>query len=477
MIIMCLYPGTNRKRKPLAVPIAIMAALLVMTASCNEFLEVPPPIDKIGTDEIYKDSVNVTAAIVDIYGRMSMTMNLSIDNYITVLTGLGGDELIYNRTSDTYRQFNENRIQVDNSYVNNVWSNAYRFIYAANLILEKTADSGGLTASQKDQFVGEAKFVRALMHFYLVNLFGEVPVITSTDYRVTGIAGRERKDLVYHQITGDLKDAQARLTGNYAMQEKVRPNRSAATALLARVYLYLEQWEQAAREASKILDSNLYELESLDNAFLKSSKETIWQLFPSQAAYNTTDAYYLMPSDAESAIPQFSLADQLIDDFETNDERLTHWVGSKTVSSVKYYYAYKYKVRSGSNLDAIEYPVMFRLAEIYLIRAEARTRLGDLPGAINDLDKVRQRAGLPSLTDTKPGLTKEDMLEEVWHERKVELFGDRGGHRWFDLKRTGRANEVLAEIKGDGWSATDALWPVPGNQRAVNPYLTQNEGY
>jgi hypothetical protein len=122
-----------------------------------------------------------------------------------------------------------------------------------------------------------------------------------------------------------------------------------------------------------------------------------------------------------------------------------------------------------------EYYMVLRLAEQYLIRAEARAHLRNLPGAIADLDSIRNRAGLPLISITNPAITREELLIAIQQERQTELFAE-WGHRWFDLKRTKQADAVLKDRKSS-WNSTDTLYPVPASERILNPNLTQNDGY
>jgi hypothetical protein len=160
--------------------------------------------------------------------------------------------------------------------------------------------------------------------------------------------------------------------------------------------------------------------------------------------------------------------------FEADDLRYTEWVRSKTVSGVEYFYPYKYRVRTPASGDPHkEYTTLLRLAEQYLIRAEARAWQNKLTGvnsAQADVNVIRARAGLPNTLAS----TQEELFMVIAHERRVELFTE--GHRWFDLVRAGNADAVLSPVKPD-WNATDSRWPVPLAELTKNPMLTQNPGY
>ena len=148
-----------------------------------------------------------------------------------------------------------------------------------------------------------------------------------------------------------------------------------------------------------------------------------------------------------------------------------NWVKSVTIAGKPYNYPNKYKIRAVSQ-PAMENIVVFRLAELYLLRAEARAHQNNSIGAIEDINIIRQRAGLPLLPANS---SAEECLTFVEKERRVELFCE--GHRWFDLKRTNRIQEVMLSVKDTNWQSTDQLYPVPLSELQKNPYLDQNPGY
>ena len=122
-----------------------------------------------------------------------------------------------------------------------------------------------------------------------------------------------------------------------------------------------------------------------------------------------------------------------------------------------------------------EYIIVLRLAEQYLIRAEARAQQGNLTGAIEDLDIIRARAGLPHTAAT----TREDLLHAIAHERQVELFTE-WGHRWFDMKRTNTIDIIMpavCEQKGGTWDSRWSLYPIPLKEVQRAPNIKQNPGY
>lgn len=169
--------------------------------------------------------------------------------------------------------------------------------------------------------------------------------------------------------------------------------------------------------------------------------------------------------------PTVSLSSELCASFEAGDQRRTHWIRPITDGITTWYHAYKYK-QDNSSTASTEYSVMLRLAEQYLIRAEARAMQGDLIGAKEDLNIVRNTAGLGNTT----ALTSAEIVDAITNERRFEFFTETG-MRFFDLQRTGKLDSTLSIVKS-GWNSTDQFWPVPQSELLINPNLApQNAGY
>jgi hypothetical protein len=259
----------------------------------------------------------------------------------------------------------------------------------------------------------------------------------------------------------------------------VRPNKWTATALLARVYLYTNDYSNAETEASKIIGNSAFQLMPLNNVFLKDSKEAIWQLqaIGTGTASNTGEGQlFVLPSTGPSASQPVYLSNNVVNNFESGDQREINWVAK--AGTTNYYYPNKYKI-GAVNTTLQEYCVVFRLAEQYLIRAEARAKQNNLNNAITDLDSIRNRAGLPLISVTNPGISQASLLDKILHERQVELFTE-WGHRWFDLKRTNTIDAIMGGItptKNGTWETTDQLYPIPQSEVDKSPQLRQNPGY
>lgn len=440
--------------------------------SC-EPLEVDPPNYELTSDLVFNDDATAEAAILGLYSNMVADNGFASGGYqsVTVLSGLAGDEFTSNTGTVEFNEFWNNSILPTNSWVQySLWNTGYTRIYHSNSILEGLDNSPTISEPLKNQLEGEARFLRAFFYFYLVNMFGDIPLVLETDYNENKTAPRESVDKVYEQIINDLSISQDLLTDDYGFSsnERIRVNKWAAKALLARVYLFQGEWSKAESESTDIIDQEgLFKLEPHDKVFLKDSKEAIWQLFPVASGYNTREGATFLPLGAN---PNFiSLTESLVEAFEEGDQRKENWIGELHTSERTHFYPSKYKVRWGS--DLLEYSMVFRLAEQYLIRAEARAEQEKIDPALLDLNVLRERSGLEEITEMEKGA----LLQVIYHERRTELFSE-WGHRWFDLKRTGRADEILSPIKPH-WTPQMSLFPIPQVELQNNPNMYQNPGY
>jgi hypothetical protein len=439
----------------------------VVLTSCTQFVEVPAPNNQLNADDVFTDDQTATAAVVGIYSEMEFS--LPVSTYLTLLPGLSADEFGYTAVDRDYSDLAANTYSPDNQYTAAVWS-IYSTIYQANVCIQGLQKSSSLPPDVKSQLLGEALFSRAFCYFYLVNLFGDVPLTTSTDYRINDTLSRTASSTVYHQIISDLTLAQTLMSPDYPTSQRVRPNMWTAASLLSRVYLYTNNWPAAESQASAIINSGLYSLSGLDSVFLNTSNETIWQLMPVNPSLNTQEAIIFIPSGA-TVIPTFPLTTDLVNAFEPGDNRMPAWTDTTTIGGQLFYYPAKYKNTGGSSLT--EYHIVFRMAEQYLIRAEARMQQNNITGALEDLNIIRSRAGLTALPASLPQNATATAIQQ---ERRIELFAE-FGHRWLDLKRTSRVDLVIGALKPSTWQNTAALWPVPEAQISIDPSLTQNKGY
>ena len=458
----------------------LVAAICMLADGCKKFTDVSPPSTQLVSETVFVSDNALNSAIAGMYSTMITTNNTVFQLNLGLLPATAGDELVYYGGNETYDPFFKNVVPADNALIQTNWTALYKIIFLANSIITGVEKStGGLTESLKVQATAEAKFIRAFCHFYLVNLYGAVPIVTGIDAQVNNNLFRSSPALVYQQILDDLKSAQAGLREDYSVSgsERVRPNKYAATALLARAYLFTEDWTNAELEATKVITKNtLYSLvpkASISDVFVKNNTEAIFQMSSAQYVGFTLEGSNYVRFALPPATPYFVLTNSLQNAFEsTTDARFVNWL--KTVQyttdnvTSTFYYPNKYKQRLATTTAAAEYFTFLRLGEQFLIRAEARAKLDNSSGAKADLDVIRLRANLQGTSAT--GIP--DLLRAIERERRVELFGELG-HRWFDLKRTGRLDAVMS-VEKPAWKSGAALFPIPLYELNNNTNLQLN---
>jgi len=464
--------------------VILLSLLFIGIIRCRKFVEIAPPNNKLVTTSVFSDAGAATAAILGIYSKMqdrsySMAMNC----------GLLSDELKNNSNDVSLISYYKNSMNIA-STPETLWDLAYNYVYQANATIEGLENSKDLPSRIRNQLLGEARFIRAYWYFYMTNCYGDVPLVTSTDYTINRQLPRARRDTIYQQIISDLLAAEPILNSNFVDQsdtsitvERVRPTKWAAAALLARTYLYTGDYANAELKATEIINnSSLFTLEpDLNRVFLANSSEAIWQMaIPTPTTINTIDGFSFIlkgPPRNFGIGNTCTISTQLFNAFESGDQRKNNWIDSfttTTVPIVTYNFPYKYKIYQSK--DITEYTMMLRLAEQYLIRAEARAQQSNPTGAIADLNAIRLRAGLTAYGGST---AQAPLLSAILHERQIELFAE-WGHRWFDLIRTGNANTVMNVItpfKGGSWDPNQQLFPIPQSERAINSHLSQNDGY
>ncbi|WP_234416222.1 RagB/SusD family nutrient uptake outer membrane protein [Flagellimonas amoyensis] len=444
---------------------------LIGLIGCTDFVEVGPPKNTLVSKTVFEDPATVESALANLYLAMREQGLVSGNFGLTTRMGIYTDELDYFGMDPELLEFHQNRVLPHNADILTWWGQAYQVIYGANAIIEGLEDSTSLVNTDKDRYMGQAFFARAYMHSILVSLFGDVPYITTTDYTQNNKVSRLPQEEVYDAIITDLLDAINLLeTAEVENEERVVPDHYVAQALLARMYLYTDQWELAESVSTVLIDG--FDLEdNLNRVFLKESMETIWQLKPGNSPVNTYEAGQMIIN----AVPgqTYGLSEGLLAAFENGDGRKVAWIDSisNAGNTVTLSFSHKYKAWI-TETQSLEYSIRFRLAEQYLIRAEARVQSGDANGAQQDLNAVRNRAGLPNTT----AVGANAVLDAIVRERRIELFTEQG-HRFFDLKRLGLANAALGDLKPN-WDPSDILLPIPEAELERNPnLLPQNDGY
>jgi hypothetical protein len=448
--------------------LSIFFLLLAALPSCKKFLAVQP-VDYVSDQVTIVDASSAQTAVRGVYRA------LAADSYYGSLFQtfgyLPGDNVQWTGSQSVIQQLITHDIKADNGNLESVWLGIYATINDANNVIAKVPAvvDATFTTALRSQLLGEAHFIRALAYFDLARVWGGVPValtptLESSDKNslgVTAVAG------VYAQVLADLNSADS-LLSLPATANPVRANRETVWALKARYYLYQKNWPQAESYASQVIgDSKNYALLTPYSAFFSpasaiATKESVFELSYSATYTNGHRGYWQPP--ANGGTRQWAPNDAfvaLVNDPTVGGNRNT--LVAKTSAGLWYGNLY---YRS----PATDPAYVIRIAELYLIRAEARAQQNNLSvtgGALGDLNAIRGRAGLtPSAA-----VSQSDVLLAIENERRIEFALE--PHRWFDLVRTGRAAAVLGVT-----DANKYVFPFPSTEVTLSKgNLPQNPGY
>jgi hypothetical protein len=398
----------------------------------------------------------------------------------------------------------------NNGLASGFWATGYLTIGGANRAIKGiTENPGVVTATKANQLIGEAKFLRAVSHFYLVNMFAQtytftsdashigVPVITTSFGSATGAnTPRNTVKQVYDQILLDLNDALANLPNSYTgvYQTRTRATKAAAAAMLARVYLYMGDWARANTNASAVIAGTYgaYALRPTPNGAFGSAtnnqtNESIWSIPNStQDNPNTNNAlpqHYFPNGRADLPLSSNFLDIATNPFFAMDDLRRTNMIvpGVAATNTTAFRFTNKYP----QTTTRADWSPILRYAEVLLTSAEAKARLatGVDASAITHLNLVRDRARVSaSQYSVTSFATKQDLINAVLGERRIELVAE--GHRFWDLMRNKlplvgkKDNDGIAVIPTLPANAPRAIWPIP--QREIDASagaLVQNPTY
>lgn len=467
----------------------ILTFFLSILAGCKKYLDQPLPSNTLSETNAYVSDNSISSVVTGNF--LSLIQNGmfagSSSSNLAYTTGLYMDELQnLNPGNGTNVAFYNDAIQLSNA---GWWTNLYTKVFAVNSTIEGIR---GTNASLyfKNQWLGESYFDRALLYFYLTNMYGPVPLALSSNYATNNVLSRAPQSQVYQQIITDLRQAQSLLNSSYTdaygatTTHRLRPNRYTASALLAKAYLYSQKWDSAEIAADSVINIPAYYLVPTSRVFNANDSETVWALAPTPGSTSFEYGYYNggMPATIKSMTAPVStysvlvaMDTALVNAFEGGDNRFTNWVRPCTVLGTSPAFTYYFPNKYSSSATGSVGEIILRMGEVYLIRAEARAHLNNISGAQADLNAVRKRAGLPNTTAADPT----SLLSAIAHERKIELFTE-CANRFFDLKRTGTIDAVMtafAPQKGATWSSFMQLFPIPTNDLIQDPNLTANPGY
>jgi hypothetical protein len=475
--------------------VCILVCLSLSIASCEDFLEENPQ-DRVAQSNFYTTAQDAEAAVNSIYaylGSYSTGSTAGIyHSTFWVTMGLASDEMVNNQLGTLWNDELSNfAYNAENAALLEIWQMHYKTIYLANIAIERIP-AISMDQTQQSRLVNEAKFLRGLMYFNLVRMFGRVPLLVNEINPLNPEAAEV--EAIYAQIIQDLTDAEALPTdGNI---QEGRATQGAAKALLAKVYLTIEDYQKASAKALEVINSGTYSLwEDFADVYKlanRGGKEAIFSVgfgdgggaisFWEVGQFNVR----LLPAELTRAraivnnTHGWQVATQdLYNSFSDEDERKAvtfmtellddngNVINLSKIHIQKFWDSEADPTAGGSSAD---YPVI-RYSDVLLIYAEAQAALNNFEEANRYLNMVRNRANLPDV-DISDGAA---FREAVLLERRREFVAE--GHRWFDLVRTGELEEKVQQAKGITVDGIYNIFPIPQRERNVNPNLPQNTGY
>ncbi|WP_084761766.1 RagB/SusD family nutrient uptake outer membrane protein [Spirosoma spitsbergense] len=448
------------KSKSLTSLVRIMV-LSVLIEACATFLDKKPE-SSVPSEEAITNLTGARASIIGAYANLASGYSISF----TIFPDLLADNLAHNGSITDLDQFKSHNILSNNGYVSSLWQSLYQGINRVNYILEKVPLLSDPAFTDQKRIIAEAKFIRALLYFHLIRYWGDVPLIKApTKTAENLLVSRTPKEQVYTLVQTDLREA----TPDLPEAAIGRATQSAAQALSARVALELQDYAAVAALSEAILQRRQFSLVS-DYRMLFDTKNTIESIFELQYYPTSANglAFWFFPTalGGRNEVGPRGAGSTLESAYEPGDRRKIASISpgnlildGKTIpagTGIKY-------SRISSQDDNVQ---VIRYAEVMLIRAEALAQIGNQTESLELLNQIRQRAGLGAL----PIRDKKELLMAIEQEKRVELAME--GYRWFDLIRTGRAQDVL--------KITDSkklVLPIPQQEILINPNLVQNEGY
>lgn len=468
----------NNKYKSISMAVLLSVGI---GFGCN-VLDQDPQF-QIATTEAFSNPINAEATLNGLYNEAQL-----IYNWRSQTIGDLASDLV--QSIDTWDNFNvidEFRQTPDNTEVDDMYTQLYRTIDLANNIISFAPTVPGLEQSRIDDMLGQAYTFRGMMYFELVKYFGGIPnkygelgvvIETEPSAGVNEASYKSRASLqeTWDQIKRDLEEGEKLLPAARASNFLTRSRlvKAAASAMLARYYLYIDQWAQSEAYATKVIAQGSYTLaKPFSNIFrTEFSSESVFEM-----DYNVVDFsglrqwYYPASLNGRGGLSFHKpFATELVAK-QGADARSVLIDFNPAFGGV--YYSTKFNLlQNASNVPVI------RIAEMYLIRAEARARQNNISGGMEDLNRVRNRADLPNVTAS----TGVELINLVLEERKFEFAIE--GHRFFDMTRTGRAINIFTNLpRTTGASlysigTTDKyIFPIPTSEILSNSNMTQNPAY
>ncbi len=474
--------------KTLAKSFLITVTLVTGLAACD-VLDVQP-VSQISQSNFWKTPEDASAAIIGMYDAMQDAL-IRMTAYGDIRTGEEMFALNKGNIINNYRDILDNNLNSANPLAN--WSVYYRVISRANLILQNLDVIDGLSESTRQQYRGEALFARAIAYFWIVKIWGDAPLVLEpyTTAKADFDVPRKPKREVLSQIEKDLEAAVSLLPNDYGLGSAAtrgRATKGAAQALQTEVFLWIAQvenggstyFQKAVAAADAVIGNSLYRLNPVysDVFFKDNTDESIFEL---QFSFAQNDQHGDGNTGSHSPavitlLAPYALSDRLVvsdkhlAEAEAGDLRIEQvYVDRQTQMPglIKFLGTSTNNPKEPNETYYDSNIVIYRLADIMLMKAEALNALGRTAEAMALVNQIRARAGLAP----KTAASQNEATRAILHERRYELGYE--GKYFFDLVRNGLAVEMLANTN----DPRSLVWPIAETELILNPELVQNDYY
>jgi len=504
--------------------ISCLLLVLTLVTSCSDILDQTDP-NAVTVDDYFKTENDIQLAVNGIYQslRSSDTIGESSDLYTDQRSDDTGTNDNQSNSGEPF-QFNNFSLLPSNTWLKNHWTALYQSISRSNVVLSNIDNVTFTSQEVKSSYAAEAKFLRALIYFHLVRKWGDVPLVTrqlTTASEVAEATVRVSQAQVYEQIVTDLKDAIASSLPNRQTGANIgRVSKTAANALLGQVYLTMattlppsgrdanlqsaKQYLEAAYnmrtfgELKEIPYTDVFDVEkklTCPELILQIANKQGDAKYASSIAANSQAKGETINSQKKSSNAGMNVTPDLILDYEVGDARKDFSVKYANDPQIKDWFITKFRDASAAagplGYGGNDWPLI-RFADVILMLAEVNNLLNDNATAIQYLNMVRARAGMPSyeqtLIDNPDYKAKyQDVKLAILHERRIELAFEH--HRWFDLLRAFNTDELVAYFhakaqanfgtaKPSNFSSKDRYFPIPFDEWKLDPEkMYQNDGY
>jgi len=451
--------------------------------SCEDELDIVPLTEK-AANSFYSSEAELESAVSGVYAQLQNGGLYGLDLIgVGEISGEDSFEEIAANDGGRFGQLDDFSTNDGNDLVGDIWRESFEGIQRANVALNRIGEINYADAGVRASRVAEMKFVRALLYYNLVRLYGDVPLVLEETENPSDFFGQGRTatDQVYAQIEADLNDA---ISDLQEVKTSARPAKGAAQALLADVQMTQGQYNEAVGNLAAVVNSGVYSLmpttaEIFGEAH-EGNAEVLFEVqFASGINGNTEGspaASQFRPSGTTANAKGHNLpSTDFVSKYAENDTRATDYVGIDPDAN-PFYFSTKYEVSpTGINDSGTDYYVI-RFADVLLKYAEALNETGSTSEAAQYLNQVRNRAGL----DNSPATSQGEMRAAIEMERRLEFIGE--GHRWFDLKRYGTAVETMNAWFAETGSnvvidASKLILSIPQSQIDTDPAIIQNSGY